>query len=144
MSVDPDNLSRGSTPIPPVGPVAPGSGLPINVAAGLASLFTLPGGLVFMFLDRKEPYVRFYAIQGIVLGAIAFLLGTVQWLMTVIFTPIPFLGKFFLGVFGFVLALVWLVWMAIWVVSTVCAFSGKQWRVPFLSTLLARYISRIP
>lgn len=145
MSFDstPPPVSTAPTP-PPAGQVAPGSGLPVNIAAGLASLFVLPGGVVFMFLDRKDAYVRFYALQAIILGCILFLIWMLQWLLASIFGAIPLLGVYFVGGINFVFAILRLAWMIIWIISTVCAFSGKQWRLPFLSEWLKRYISRIP
>jgi uncharacterized membrane protein len=146
-------MSEPSEVLPPVnpgsssGPVAPGSGLPENVAAGLASLLTLPSGLVFYLLDRRSPFVRFYAIQGIVLGAIAFILGigasVVNFFIGFI-KIVPFLGALVSNIFGFVFAVILLIWTTIWIISTVNAFRGRRWAIPYLSQVMERYNSRFP
>jgi uncharacterized membrane protein len=146
-------MSEPSEVLPPAnpgsssGPVAPGSGLPENVAAGLASLLTLPSGLVFYVLDRRSPFVRFYAIQGIVLGAIGFILGigasVVNFFLGFI-RPIPFLGSLISNVFGFVLAVILLIWTTIWIISTVNAFRGRRWAIPYLSQAMEHYKTRFP
>jgi uncharacterized membrane protein len=141
-------MSNPTEVLPPVdpqgshGPLAPGSGLPENVAAGLASLFTLPSGLVFFFLDRRSPYVRFYAVQGIVLGSIGFILwigGSVVNYFIGFINKIPIAGPLVSNVVGFVLAVILLIWTTLWIISTVNAFRGKRWALPYLSTILERY-----
>jgi uncharacterized membrane protein len=146
-------MSEPSEVLPPEnpgsagGPVAPGSGLPENVAAGLASLLTLPSGLVFYVIDRRSPFIRFYAIQGMILGAIAFILGigasVVNFFLGFV-KVIPFLGSLVSNIFGFVMAVVLLIWTTIWIISTVNAFRGRRWPIPYLSQLLDRYNSRFP
>jgi uncharacterized membrane protein len=129
-------------PASPGGPNAPGSGLPENVAAGLASLLTLPSGLVFFLLDRRSAFVRFYAIQGIVLGSVLLLFGIATMVVNFFVSfvvPIKFIGPLIHWVVGFVLAVVWLIWTTIWIISTINAFRGKRWAIPFLSTVLHQY-----
>jgi uncharacterized membrane protein len=146
MSNTPEVLPPDNTPSQH-GPMAPGSGLPENVAAGLASLFTLPSGLVFFFLDRRSPYVRFYAVQGILLGSIGFLLwigGSVVNFLIGFISKIPIAGPLVSNVVGFILAVILLIWTTLWIISTVNAFRGKRWALPYLSTILERYNAKAP
>jgi len=70
-------------PVDPIDPVAPASqpandssatarptstGLPSNVAAALAC-FPLIGGIIFYVLEKRDGFVRFYAMQSIIFGA---------------------------------------------------------------------------
>jgi hypothetical protein len=70
-------VDPSSPPPPParaaVVPITPGSGLPQNVAAGLACVFSLVSGVIFLFVDRASRFVRFHALQAIYLGI--FILG---------------------------------------------------------------------
>src|SRR4051812_15748417 len=126
----------------PGAPNAPGSGLPENVAAGLASLLTLPSGLVFFLLDRRSALVRFYAIQGIVLGSVLLLFGiatmVVNFFVSIV-APIKFIGPLIHWVVGVVLAGVWLIWTTVWIISTINAFRGKGWGIGFIWTVLHPY-----
>ena len=65
------------------------------------------------------------------------------WVLRIL-NYIPFIGPILFSSVMFVVNLIALVWTVVWVISTVCAFRGKQWKVPYVSTLLKRYYSRIP
>ena len=39
-----------------------------NVAAGLAALFPLIGGIIFLVLEKRSQFVRFWAMQSVVVG----------------------------------------------------------------------------
>src|SRR5882724_1127728 len=82
-------------PPPPLDPEAPQStGLPSNIAAALACI-PLVGGLVFYFLEKRDTFVRFYAMQSIILGGALLLCWIVYSIVYGILTPIPAIGFFF-------------------------------------------------
>ena len=61
-------------PPPPVSASVPApevnvssTGLPSNIAAALACI-PLVGGIVFYILEKRDGFVRFYAIQSIIFG----------------------------------------------------------------------------
>ena len=53
------------------------TGLPSNVAAALAC-FPLIGGIIFYLLEKRDSFVRFYAMQSIIFGAI-WILFCIAW-----------------------------------------------------------------
>jgi uncharacterized membrane protein len=141
MSADPEvPPTTTPPPSPNPAPASAGSGLSRNTAAGLASLFSLVGGLVFFFLDRKDPYVRFYSIQSIALGAVAIAFNIATTILTIILGKIPFVG----GLLGLVILVVSLAIFVVWLISTINAFRGKEWQIPFLWDFVKKYESRIP
>lgn len=130
-----------SAPVPPE-PLTPGSGLPPPTAAGLASLFSLPGGVIFYWLDRKDPLVLFYSVQAILLGGILFFASFCYRMAAFVFGAVPYLGEVVMWAVNFVWMIFILLWLTVWGVSTVCAFFGKRWQLPFLAPVIRRLTSR--
>lgn len=111
------------------------TGLPSNVAAGICAIFHLLGGLVFYFVERKDQFVRHWAIQTIYFGgawmaaffAIAFL--------SAIFTHAPLVGWIFALLFVLLNFAVWLGGVVLWIIGIVKAFQGEKWEYPITSEL---------
>ncbi len=114
-------------------------GLAANVAAGLASFFGVVGGIVVLLGKPVQQWVRFVAVQSIVLWAvwIAFLiavnivmgiLGTIPGLRLILI-PLVLLCQLVLGLVIFVA----------WLMTTIKAFSGQALRLPFVAALADRW-----
>lgn len=119
-------------------PVSPTTGLPRNIAAGLACIFTLVGGIIFLVIERKDRFVRFYAIQSILLGGLAILVSLAVAVVTFIFSHIPFVGELLNGVLRFINYGFSLAWFVVYVVVVVKAFLGKEWLVPYFGQVAKR------
>lgn len=117
---------------PTVIPVTEGSGLPRNVAAGLACIFPLFGGIAFLFIDRKDPFVRIYALQSIVLGLALLGISLMNDMAHFMFSHIPLLGGMFNWVLALIFAFIGCAWAAVWIGLTGLAFWNKDWKVPYL------------
>src|SRR3569833_1979309 len=64
------------------------TGLAPNVAGALSYLFGIITGVIFIVLEKENQFVRFHAMQSILVFAALFILGIVFS----IFAAIPFLG----------------------------------------------------
>ena len=53
------------SPAPEAGPSS--TGLPSNIAAAIACI-PLIGGIIFYMLEKRDSFVRFYAMQSIIFG----------------------------------------------------------------------------
>ena len=142
-------------PVDPIDPVSPApppmpesdasarpttTGLPSNVAAALAC-FPLIGGIIFYILEKREGFVRFYAMQSIIFGAAWFLFSLAWRIFYFILTPIPALGVLFA-------ALLWLIWVVvniaaliILIIAIVKAFSGVRWDIPWVGPMARKQIN---
>jgi len=71
---------------PPVQTAAPKSstGLDENIAALLSYVFTWVSGLIFFLIEKDSRFVRFHAMQSILLGASALIIGFVLWFVWVV------------------------------------------------------------
>ena len=136
-------------PVDPIDPVAPPSqsvgdtgttarptstGLPSNVAAALAC-FPLVGGIIFYILEKRDGFVRFYAMQSIIFGAAWFLFNILSSIMHGILWAIPGLGHLLAGLWALVSALVQVGFLIVLIIAIVKAFSGVRWDIPWVGPM---------
>ena len=115
------------------------TGLPSRVAAPLAYAGWWVTGLIFWFVERRDPVVRFHAAQAITaFGTLALLIGGLAGLALASLTFVP--GAFdalliaaqAAAAFAFVL----------WVVSVWRVATGRPWQIP-IAEQWAKKISRV-
>lgn len=105
-------------------------GLEANVAAGLAYLFGLIGGIVMLAGGGTNKFVRWAAAQSIVLWGVYIVLEIV---LSFVSRPLFFSGAFFVA-----MLLYWAVgilWLVAWLWTFISAFQGKEVRVPVIAGL---------
>lgn len=139
-------------PVDPIDPVAPptqpvgdsdatarptSTGLPSNVAAALAC-FPLIGGIIFYLLEKRDSFVRFYAMQSIIFGAIWILFNILSSIIHGIFLAIPGIGPLFAGLWALVSALVQIAFLVVLIIAIVKAFSGVRWDIPWVGPIARR------
>ena len=92
------------------------TGLEPNVAGLLCYLGGWISGIVFLVIERKSKFVRFHALQSIVIfGALTVASALLSW--------IPFVGGFFAAIIG-ILAFI------LWILLMVKAYQGELYKVP--------------
>ena len=130
----PDPASGTPTEPAVVQPPASGAGTELqpNIAAALACFFSILGGIIFLVLEKKNKFVRFYAMQSLLFGAAWFVLIIAIEIMIIILSKIPFLGGFFAAIFSLAALLIGLVYLAVWVITMVNAFKNKEWEIPYI------------
>ncbi len=113
-------------------------GLAPNVAAGLASFFSWLGGLVILLGKPPQPWVRFVAVQAIVLAIAYFVIQIAYTVLSII------LGIAHLGAVALILwpidMLVGIAFFVFWLISTIQAFQGKAYRIPFIAQYADRWV----
>lgn len=138
------------TPIPPAGgPGAPlatdsalatSTGLTPNVAAGLSVVLTFISGIIFFVLEKRNAFVRFWAMQAIFFGVAWFIEGIVAKVIGMVLGHIPLIGWLWVLVsllltIGFVL---------VWIFMMYKAFTGKTWELPVLGKMAREQLARTP
>src|SRR3954463_13151898 len=98
---DPVDPAAPPPPVPgPEGAARPATtDLPSNVAATLAC-FPLIGGIIFYVLEKRDGFVRFYAMQSIIFGAAWFLFNILSSIMHGILSAIPGIGPLLAGLWA--------------------------------------------
>src|SRR5947199_9432176 len=115
---------------PPPSPPSPGpetsatstsTGLPSNVAAAIACI-PLIGGIIFYILEKRDSFVRFYAMQSIILGGAWLLFYIAASIVGLIFRWIPVVAGVLDFFWGIIVAIVQIVVVVLWIVAMVKAF----------------------
>src|ERR1700736_3156773 len=110
--------------------------LPPNLAAAIACV-PLVGGIIFYMLEKRNSFVRFYAMQSIIFGGAWLLFCIAASIVGFIFKTIPVIGGILDFFWGIVVALVHLGFLVLWIIATVKAFTGARWEIPYVG-LMAR------
>lgn len=108
--------------------------LPPNVAAALACI-PLIGGIVFYVLEKRNGFVRFYAMQSILFGIAWILLIIACAIVGGVFGAIPGIGGILGALWGFLSWLVFLGLFVIMVLAMVKAFTNVRWDIPYIGPI---------
>src|SRR6266849_563530 len=109
-------------PPPPTNPSSDPSSmdLPPNIAAAIACI-PLIGGIIFYILEKRNSFVRFYAMQSIIFGGVWILFNILSTIVRLIFDSVPAIGGFLAVLWGLVAMLVHLAFLVILVVTIIKA-----------------------
>ena len=113
--------------------------LPPNVAAAIACI-PLIGGIIFYILEKRNGFVRFYAMQSIIFGGAWFLFNIVSMIIHVIFGSVPAIGVFLSVLWGLLAMLVHLAFLVIWIIVTVKAFTNVLWEIPYIGPMARKQV----
>src|SRR5229473_1565897 len=114
---EPDDQSQPPAPSPEPAPSSDPSSmdLPQNVAGAIACV-PLVGGIIFYILEKRNSFVRFYAMQSIIFGFAWLLFNIVYAIVHMIFASVPAIGLFLSFLWGLVGMLVHLAFVVIWII----------------------------
>ena len=138
----PDDPVEPSQPTSPPRPPSPepetaksaSTGLPSNVAAAIACI-PLIGGIIFYILEKRDNFVRFYAMQSIILASACILFVIISSFAHAILTTIPAIGLLFSVILWVVWALVGVAFLVVFIVTVVKAFTGVRWEIPYVGPM---------
>src|SRR6266550_4093271 len=92
------------SPGPELGRKSTSTDLPSNVAAALACI-PLIGGIIFYIIEKQDSFVRFYAMQSIILGAAWLVFYIASAIVHFVFSAIPGIGGILVFFWQIVVAL---------------------------------------
>ena len=104
------------------------TGLQENVAGLLCYVLGWVSGLAFILLEAENKFVRFHAMQSIIVFGVLNIIG-------IVFGWVPWLGwviSSLVGLFGFVL----------WIVLMVKAYQGVMYKLPVAGDLAEKWLSK--
>jgi uncharacterized membrane protein len=119
------------------------TGLPSNVGAGLCAIFTLIGGIIFYFIEKKDTFVRHWAVQAIYFGVSSFVVFFVITIVMQIFLHIPVIGWLFVVLLWLLLLVFYIAWFVLWILGIIKAFTGARWEYPFLTPLWKKWFPNL-
>lgn len=104
-------------------------GLQPNVAAGLAYLFPLIGGIIMLVGGGTNKFVKFAAAQSIA-WPVCYII------VQVVLTIINIVTGFHLGfIVGIIALIVWVLGIVAWLWTFIMGFQGKEVRLPMIGDL---------
>jgi len=126
-------------PNPPPPPASAGNDpsstdLPPNVAAAIACI-PLVGGIIFYILEKRNGFVRFYAMQSIILGIAWIILAIGCGILAGVFGSLPAIGDNLRIIWNALAQLIHLAVFVLVVVTMVKAFTGVRWEIPYIGPL---------
>lgn len=130
-------------PPDPAASTATSTGLERNIAAGLACLFTIVGGAIFLILERKDQFVRFWAMQAALLGGSVIVFQILLHIVGFVFGFVPLVGKLMLVVLWIGNLVVGIGWFVIYVTTVLKAFSGTAWDIPLLGGIARQLLAKL-
>ncbi len=100
-------------------------GLQPNVAAGIAWIFGIVGGLIMLFGGGTNKFVKHAAAQSVVLWGGYIAIMVVLNVLFAIIHPLIFLGLILIPIIG-------LVFFVAWIYTTIMGFQGKDITLPIV------------
>jgi uncharacterized membrane protein len=104
------------------------------MAAAIACI-PLVGGIVFYILEKHDSFVRFYAMQSIILGAAWLVFCIASTIVHGVFSTIPGIGGILVFFWQVAVALVDIVFLVLWIVAMVKAFTNVRWEIPYIGPI---------
>jgi uncharacterized membrane protein len=136
---DPSQPPPPRSPGPETGGQPVSTGLPSNVAAAVACI-PLIGGIIFYILEKRDSFVRFYAMQSIIFGCAWILFNIVSAVVHVVFGAIPGIGGILVFFWAIIAALVHLAFLVIMIITIVKAFTSVRWEVPYIGPIARKQV----
>ena len=132
---------------PPVQTAKSSTGLDENVAALLSYVMTWVTGLVFFFIEKESRLVRFHAMQAILLGGTAVVLGIVIWVGWVILLIImaqvsDVLTMLVNLVFVLLMIAFYLGLLIAWILCMVKAYQKQYFKLPVFGKFAEQFSSK--
>lgn len=103
-----------------------------NISAALSYVFGWVTGLIFFLGERRNRFVRFHAMQSI----LVFIAVTIIWAVLKIIFALPLIGALLGCVLGPVLGFATFL---IWAGLILLAFLGKEVKIPIIGDLAERF-----
>jgi len=101
------------------------TGLEENIAGLLCYVLGWISGLVFFLIEKENKFVRFHAMQSIIV------FGTLC-VASIILGWIPIIG-------GVISWLIWVLAFVLWIVLMVKAYQGQKYKLPWAGNLAEKY-----
>ena len=115
-------------------------GISENAAGALSYLLGFVTGLIFYFVEDKNEFVRFHAIQSTIVFGGLFALGIALNVAGVALASIPVLGLVLALALGLISLLLGPVALILWIVLMFKAYKGERFALPVVGTYAERHI----
>jgi uncharacterized membrane protein len=105
-----------------------------NVAAGVSYILGWVTGLIFFLVEKQNRFVRFHAMQSIILSVAATVLSIILNVFSLALA-VTALGCLFIPL----LSLVGIAFFVLWLICMINAFQGKYFKLPIIGDMAERW-----
>jgi uncharacterized membrane protein len=132
---------------PPVQMVKSSTGLDENVAALLSYVLGGIGGLVFFLIEKDSRFVKFHAMQSIMLNVLVVAVVIALWIVTVVMLIIgAAAGDALGGIFVLLSTLIWVAFgvgvLIALIMCVVKAFQGQYFKLPIIGNFAEKFSTK--
>lgn len=96
-----------------------------NIAGALCYVLVWLTGIIFFILEKNNKFVKFHAIQSIIVFLPLFILMSILWF-------IPFIGWVLNGLIGLLVFI-------LWIVLILKAYQGEKFKLPIVGDIAENY-----
>ncbi|WGI18052.1 DUF4870 domain-containing protein [Methanonatronarchaeum sp. AMET-Sl] len=114
------------------------TGLSPNIAGALCYLFGFLTGIIFYFIEKDNDFVRYHAVQSMVVFGGLFVVYVVLGVVGTALT-IGFLGSIIGLIVWLFMLVLGLLTFVLWLYLMYKAFNGEKTRLPVVSDLTDKY-----
>ena len=125
-------------------PADDGSGVAPKIAATICAALPPVGGIVFLVLEKKNAFVRFWAMQSVFFGGVAIAISILIQIAALILGHIPILGWLMAVLLAFAGMAFGLAMLIVWIISIIKAFSNVEWEIPYVGKLARKQLAGQP
>lgn len=117
-------------------PTPTSTGLDPKLAALLSYLLSWVTGLIFYLIEKDDKYVRFHAMQSIILGVVWIIVIVV---LQTLFSVFIFIAPALVSLLALLIPLLWLGMVVLTIVLMVKAYQGEKFKLPVIGDMAERY-----
>lgn len=132
---------------PPVQTTKSSTGLDENIAALLSYIFGWLSGLIFFLIEKESRFVRFHAMQSLLLNVLFFVLFIVLWVVSIVAVVISSqLPGALAMLVNLIATLLWIVlWVGLlvaWIMCLVKAVQKQYFKLPIIGNMAEKFSAR--
>jgi uncharacterized membrane protein len=114
------------------------TGMQANVAALLSYVLGWVTGLVFFLIEKDNKFVKFHAMQSMIVFGALFVLQIAIGMFMWIFAMMR-LG-FIMPAFSFITGLLYLVSIVLWIILMIKAYQGEMFKLPIAGDIAEKQV----
>ncbi|MBN1525448.1 MAG: DUF4870 domain-containing protein [Spirochaetales bacterium] len=119
-------------------------GMDENLEALLAYLFSIIGGLIFFLGEKNSKFVRFHALQSILLGvvliAVIIILSIIFGIVGLVLSPSAWLAISF--IIGLINLVVYLGFIVLTIICMIKAYQMEGFKIPVIGEIAEKQVSK--
>jgi len=117
-------------------------GLEEHVAGTLCYVLGFITGIVFFLIEKENEFVRFHAVQSIIVFGGLFVLNIILSILGVIVVAIPVLGPIMSMLIGLLYFLIIVAGLVAWILLMVKAYQGEKYKLPIAGDYAVKYAAK--